>query len=108
MSDTEFDPGKSLQDNVAGWVAALRVKVKACEKGLVSLDALETEFTKLQTTIENLNLSEFKKEFYIFRQEVQTAQAVAASKAKTTAAITAVVTSIVTGVIVALAINFLS
>lgn len=108
MSDTDFDPGKSLQDNVAGWIAAMRVKVKACEKGLESLDALETEFTKLATTITNLNLPDFKKEFYIFRQEVQTAQAVAASRAKITAAITAAVTSIVTGVIVALLINFLS
>ena len=108
MSDTEFDPGKSLQDNVAGWVAAMRVKVKACEKRLECLDDLETEFTKLQTTIENMNLPDFKKEFYVFRQEVQTAQAVAASKAKSTAAITAAVTSIVTAVIVALLINFLS
>ena len=108
MSDTDFDPGKSIQDNVAGWIAAMRVKVKACEKGLEALDDLDKEFTKLQTTIENMNLPDFKKEFYVFRQEVQTAQAVAASKAKSTAAITAAVTSIVTAVIVALLINFLS
>lgn len=108
MADTEFDPGKSIQDNVAGWIAAMRVKVRACEKGLEDLDELDKEFIKLQTTIENLHLPDFKKEFYVFRQEVQTAQAVAASKAKITAAITAAITSIVTGVIVALLINFLS